>query len=176
MHRATSASKPRGVAPDGGFSLIELIVAIALMSIVMGLGILAMRSFLMSNRESGTAFDIRSALRNASERSVSEGRTYCVYFTATTWTTYRSDCTVATNRVGGSQQVDDPSITLGSFTFTPPGAAIPGQATACPTANSCAYFYPRGTALGGSLRVLRASSSKVYTINVEGLTSRVSMA
>jgi prepilin-type N-terminal cleavage/methylation domain-containing protein len=173
MHRATSASRPRAVAPDGGFSLIEMIVAIALMSIVMSLGILAMKSFLMSNRESGTAFDIRSALRNASELSVSEGRTYCVYFTATSWTTYRSDCTVAADRVGGSQQVSDPSITLSAFSFAPPGAAIPGQTTACATTNRCAYFYPRGTALGGGLQVVRAG--KTYTINGEGLTSRVSM-
>jgi prepilin-type N-terminal cleavage/methylation domain-containing protein len=168
------AAQAIGVAPDSGFTLIEMIVAIALMSIVMGLGILAMRSFLISNRESGTAFGIRSALRNASELSVSEGRTYCVSFTATTWTTYQSDCTVAADRVGGSQQVTDPSITLSSFSFAAPATAIPGQTTSCPTTNRCAYFYPRGTALGGGLQVVR--TGKTYTISVEGLTSRVSMA
>ena len=173
MRRAGIRTRATGIAPDGGFSLVEVIVAISLMSVVMSLGILAMRSFLMSNRESGTALDIRSALRNASELSVSEGRTYCVYFTATTWTTYTSNCTVAADKVGGSQQVNDTSITLSSFSFTPPATAIPGQTTACPTANRCAYFYPRGTALGGAVQVTRAS--KTYTINVEGLTSRVSM-
>jgi hypothetical protein len=81
---------------------------------------------------------------------------------------------VAADRVGGSQQVADPSITLSSFSFTPPAATIPGQATSCPTANGCAYFYPRGTALGGGLQVTR--TGKTYTISVEGLTSRVSMA
>lgn len=175
MEREASASKPIGVAPDGGFSLVEVIVAIALMSVVMGIGILSMRSFLISNRESGTALDIRSALRNASELSVADGRTYCVYFTATTWTTFKSDCTVAANQIGSPQKVTDPSITLGSFTFAPPGAAIPGQATACPTTNQCAYFYPRGTGLAGALQVTRTGSTKTYTINVEGLTSRVSM-
>lgn len=161
-------------APNSGFTLVEVVVALALASIVGSLGILSMRSFLISNREAGTAADIRSALRNASELSVSEGRTYCVYFTATTWTLYRSDCTVSANKASGSQQVDDTSITLKSFSFTPPAAAVFGQTTACPTANQCAYFYPRGTALGGSLQVTRPS--KTYTINVEGLTARVSLA
>jgi len=174
MRQHRSATEAIGVAPDSGFTLVEMIVAIALMGIVMSIGILAMRSFLISNRESGTAFGIRSALRNASELSVSQGRTYCVYFTATTWTTYRSDCTVAADRVGGAQQVSDPSITLSAFAFAAPATAIPGQTTSCPTTNGCAYFYPRGTALGGSLQVVRPG--KTYTINVEGLTSRVSMA
>jgi len=174
MQRDPSAARAIGVAPDSGFTLVEMIVAIALMGIVMSIGILAMRSFLISNRESGTAFDVRSALRNASELSVSQGRTYCVYFTATTWTTYQSDCTVAADRVGGSQQVSDPSITLSSFSFAAPATAIPGQRTSCPTTNQCAYFYPRCTALGGGLQVVRPG--KAYTISVEGLTSRVSMA
>lgn len=159
---------------DGGFTLIELIVTISLASILMTIGILAMRNFLMSNREASTARDVRSALRNASESSLSQGRTYCVYFTATTWTVYKSDCTVAANKVSGPNAVDDPSITLGSISFVAPGTPVPNQTTACPTASKCAYFYPRGTALAGSLRVVRGG--KTYTISVEGLTSRVSMA
>jgi hypothetical protein len=51
---------------------------------------------------------------------------------------------------------------------------VTGQSTACPGSNSCAYFYPRGTALAGNLNVSR--SGKTYSIHVERLTSRVSMA
>jgi prepilin-type N-terminal cleavage/methylation domain-containing protein len=158
---------------DSGFTLIELIVTITLASILMTIGMFAMRNFLISNREAGTANGIRSALRNASENSLSQGRTYCVYFTATTWTVYKSDCTVAGNKVSGPFQVDDPSITLTSVSFLAPSPAIPNQTTACPNANSCAYFYPRGTALPGSVQITRPG--KAYTIDVEGLTSRVSM-
>ena len=159
---------------DGGFTLLELIVTITIAGILMAIGMFAMRNFLMSNREANTARDVRSALRNASEASLSQGRTYCVYFTATTWTVYKSDCTVAANKVSGPNTVDDPSITLSSISFVAPGTPVPNQTTACPNASHCAYFYPRGTALPGSVQVSR--TGKTYTINVEGLTSRVSMA
>ena len=167
---------PRGnvcCPDDAGITLIELIVTMFLAAIVMSIGILAMRGYLLSNREAGTAQDIRSALRDASENSLSQGRTYCVYFTATTWAVYKSSCTVAANKTAGPFTVDDPSITLSTI-FTAPGTPVPNQTTACPVASRCAYFYPRGTALGGNVAVTRGS--KTYTISVEGLTSRVSMA
>ena len=149
-------------------------MTITLGSILMAIGIYAMHNFMISNREVGTANGIRSALRNASETSLSQGRTYCVYFTATTWSVYKSDCTVSANKVSGPFKVDDPSITLTSISFPAPGTPVTGQSTACPSAGQCAYFYPRGTALGGGLNVTR--SAKTYTIHVERLTSRVSMA
>lgn len=155
-------------------TLVETVVTLAVASILMSIGFFAVRGFLISNREQGTAQQIRSALRNAEEQALSQGRTYCVYFTATTWTTYKSDCTVAANKSGGSQQVADSSITLASISFPAPSPAILNQGTACPTAGKCAYFYPRGTALAGSLQVARPS--KTYTLTVEGLTGRVSLA
>ena len=158
---------------DAGVTLIELIVTLTLAAIVMAIGMLAMRNFLMSSREATTAKDIRSELRNASENSLSQGRTYCVYFTTTTWTVYKSSCAVAGNKTAGPYTVDDPSITLSTI-FTAPGTPVPNQTTACPVASRCAYFYPRGTALAGNVAVTRGT--KTYTINVEGLTSRVSMA
>jgi prepilin-type N-terminal cleavage/methylation domain-containing protein len=159
---------------DAGLTLIEVMVVLVLASILMTIGILAMKNYLMSHRQLGTADGIRSTLRAAGEQSLSEGRTYCVYFTASTWTVYRSDCTVAANKTGGPEKVQDPSITVSAVTFTPPASAVPGQSTACPVTGKCAYFYPRGTALKGSLQVVRGS--KTYTVSVEGLTSRVSLA
>src|SRR3954451_19255782 len=117
----------------------------------MTIGILAMKSYLISNRQSSTAQSIRSALRSAGERAISEGRTYCVYFTATTWTVYRSDCTVAANKTGGPETVFDPSITLSSIVFPVPATPLPGQSSACPASQRCAYFSPRGNALAGGV-------------------------
>jgi type II secretory pathway pseudopilin PulG len=154
--------------------MIELIVTLALASILMTIGILAMKSYLAANRQASTAQSIRSLLRSAGERSISEGRTYCVYFTASTWTLYRSDCTVASNKASGPDSVFDPSITLGAITFPAPSYSLPGQSTAFPVAQRCAYFYPRGYALAGSLQVVR--TGKTYTVSIEGLTGRVSVA
>jgi prepilin-type N-terminal cleavage/methylation domain-containing protein len=158
---------------DAGMTLIETVVTLAVASVLMTIGLFAVRNFLMANRELGTAQQIRSALRNAEEQALSQGRTYCVYFTASTWTTYKSDCTVAANRTNGPQQVADTSIQL-AVSFPAPSPAILGQGTACPAAGKCAYFYPRGTALAGSLQVTRLT--KTYTLTIEGLTGRVSVA
>src|SRR5947209_16631555 len=86
---------------DSGFSLIELLTAMVLAGVLMTIGMFALRGYLLSSRESGTATDIRSTLRQAGERSLSEGRTYCVAFTSTSWSLYKADCSVSTNRVGG---------------------------------------------------------------------------
>jgi prepilin-type N-terminal cleavage/methylation domain-containing protein len=171
---STALAFEQSATDEQGFTLLELMVTLAIAGILMGLGTWAMRSYLIANRESGTAQEVRSALRAGAEQSLSEGRTYCVYFTPTTWTTYRFNCTVSSNKVDGPHNVEDSSITLSAITFPPPVPLVVGQTTACPTANHCAYFYPRGTALAGSLNVTRPGKS--YAINVEGLTGRVSLA
>jgi prepilin-type N-terminal cleavage/methylation domain-containing protein len=159
---------------DAGFTLIEMLITLAIGSVLMAIATWGMRAYLISNREANTARDVRSALRNAGEQALSEGRTYCVYFTATTWTVYRSDCTVPANKTSGPFQVEDSSITLTSLSFPAPGSPVAGQNTACPQSGKCAYFYPRGTALAGTLRVTRPG--KTYTLTLEGLTARVSLA
>jgi prepilin-type N-terminal cleavage/methylation domain-containing protein len=158
---------------DSGFTLLELLTAMLLAGVLMTLGIFSMRGYLLASRESGTATDVRSVLRLAAERSLSEGRTYCVAFTSSTWTLYKSDCTVASNKAGGPWRVQDSQITISNVSFPAPTSPVPGQTSACSPVGSCAYFYPRGTALPGTLQIVRAS--KTYTISVEGLTARVSM-
>ena len=39
--------------------------------------------------------------------------------------------------------------------------------------SSSVYFYPKGSASGGNVVVVRSGSSKTYTVTVEGLTARV---
>jgi prepilin-type N-terminal cleavage/methylation domain-containing protein len=159
---------------DEGMTLIEMLTTLAIAGIVMATATWAIRDYITANAESGTAEQVQSALRNAQEQSLSEGRTYCVYFTATTWTVYKSDCTVAANKVSGPSRVADSAITLTSVAFPAPETPVTGLNTACPVTGQCAYFYPRGTALAGSLDVSRPG--KTYVVNVEGLTGRVSLA
>lgn len=161
---------------DDGFTLIEMAFTLALAGILMTLGLFTLRGYLLSARERGTATDVRSTLRMAGERALAEGRTYCVKFTASQWTLYKGDCSTGT-AVGGASSVQDSRITIGNVSFPAPATPVAGQSTSCPTTSGvlgCAFFYPRGTALAGSLTVSR--SSKTYTITVEGLTGRVSMA
>lgn len=162
---------------EQGFTMIELMVTISLAGILMVTATWTFLAYLNSSREQNTAVEIRAALRNTGERALSEGRTYCVYFDSgnRTYTTYRSDCTIAANAVAPAT-TDATNVGLASISFPPPTTAIPNQRTACLVTNACAYFYPRGTALAGSLSVTRTGSSRTYQISVEGLTSRVSLA
>jgi Tfp pilus assembly protein FimT len=149
--------------------MVELMVTLAIAGLLMAAATLGMRTYLKATRESGTATDIRSALRNASERSIADGVTYCVKFTSTTWTTYIHDCTVAADAVDGPTKVEESSVTLSaSFSVV----SEPGYVSACPAGAGCAYFYPRGIATGGTVTVSRPG--KTYTVKVEGLTGRVS--
>jgi len=161
---------------DEGFTLIELMVTIVLASILMATAVWSFNSYLRASQHSGSATEVRSVLRNASERALSEGRTYCVYFEPPTrsYTVYRSRCDVATNSITRFETAG-PAIVLANVAFPPPSPAIPNQVTACPAAGACAYFYPRGTAVAGTLEIRRTGSLKVYTISVEGLTSRVTL-
>lgn len=153
---------------ESGFTLLEMLVAMLLAGILMGASVWGMHSYLLASRESGTASDVQSTLRNAGERALSEGRTYCVYFTPSAWSMYKTSCAVAANKVSGPIAVRDASITL-------PAASTSFPTTApCPTQGKCAYFYPRGTALKGSVLVQRPG--KAYLICVESLTARVSTA
>jgi Tfp pilus assembly protein FimT len=158
---------------DSGFTLIETIWVMGSAGVLMAIAVWGMRTYLSASREHDTAQRIQSALRNADDRSLSEGRTYCVLFTATTWTTYVHDCTVAANEVDGTHQTGESGITV-TPSFVVPSGMDPTETTSCPTSDYCAYFYPRGNALAGTVRVARDNSTKAYTVTVVGLTGRVS--
>lgn len=166
---------------DEGFTLIELMVAMALFGIVALTSVWALRSYAGAQDTKGTANGVIAAMRNAAERAQSEGRTYCVSFdTSTTWSVWRYSCdsawtsgTMTPSRVISGQKVQGAATTLGSISFTTP--TIAGLANGCPAGvGHCAYFYPRGISSTGQLNVLRNGSVK-YTAKVEGLTSRVYM-
>lgn len=164
-------------AGDDGATLIELIVTIVLGSILMATAAWTFVGYQRAHEERSTTTRLVSTLRNAAERSLSEGRTYCVYINTSTRTfdTYRQDCTDSSKRVTRAK-ADSSRVGLTSVSFPAPATAIANQATTCSTAGACVYFYPRGNAMAGSARVTRTGSSKVYTVTVEGLTSRVSQS
>lgn len=165
--------------PDGGFTLVELLVAMIVFGVVASISVWGLRSFQRAQDESGTAHDVVAALRNVAERAQSEGRTYCVSFdTGTQWSVWRYSCEsgwtnagdTATRVLSGQHVQGDSAITV-----SVPFAASTHGDTCTAGAGRCAYFYPRGTASAGTLVVNRGSSGKTYTIKVEGLTGRVDM-
>lgn len=154
---------------DDGFTLIELTVVTALMSV---LGAITMTAFVNYQRAAdveGTAGDVVSTLRTTAQRSVTEGRTYCVSFgtAPSTYTVYRSSCQVSSPVALPTKKARGPAVFSGP-SFTPANAST----DLCSTGAGCAYFYPRGTGSPGSVLVQRPDGTTI-TVSIEGLTSRV---
>ena len=142
-------------------------------SIMMSLGIFSFTSWQNTSEQSGTAQSLVSALRNAAERSVSEGRTYCVDFPGTTaqsYVVYQHSCGTGTLAPGGAK-TESTKVALTTSATAPPAALN----LTCPTSHACIYFFPRGTATAATVNVTSTARSKVYVIHVEGLTARVWM-
>lgn len=154
---------------QAGFTLLELVTVMAISSVLLGLGAFGFTSWRLTAQQQGSASELTSTLRNASVRAVSEGRTYCVAIsTGTTYTLWRYTCGTGT-QVAGPFRVQSNKVLLTT------AATLPSPAPACPAAQSCLYFYPRGTAIPATITVSSTARSKVYLVNVEGLTSRVYM-
>jgi prepilin-type N-terminal cleavage/methylation domain-containing protein len=163
-------SRLRGRATDVGFTLIELVMVVALMALAGTLALVALVNYSAAQDHQGTADELVSDLRNAGQRAVTEGRTYCVFLddTADTWTLYRTSCSAGT-------LVQGPTPTRGDITVG--GLSIATTAN-CQTAGACIYFNPRGTATGGPTGLpskvdVQRDGETAINVTVEGLTGRV---
>lgn len=163
---------------DGGFTLMEMLTALLIFSILSVIAVWGLRAYQRVQEERGTATVLLSALRNAAEQAQSEGRTYCVSLdSSTSWSVWRYSCQSgftanpggASVRVLTNQRVQGSDVTLASISF----AAGSANVGTCPAGSGkCVYFYPRGTASAGSLQVVRPGG-RTITINVDGMTGRV---
>lgn len=150
---------------DAGYTLIELMVTMAIAATLMSIGIFSFARWQNVSHQKGSAEAVVSALRNTAERSVSEGRTYCVDFSAAStqaYVVYRAACGTGTVAGGGSKTLSTKVLLQTSVTSTP-----------CPASHKCIYFFPRGTASAATVVVSSTARSQLYTVHVEGLTARV---
>lgn len=149
-----------------GFTLIELMVTMVIGSILLALGSVAVFSLRNTSEQSGAATQMLSQFRKVAELAQSEGRTYCMDLSGTrNYRAWRYACS-------GSTAVNyEPARTTPSSRVT--FASTGGSTTNCPSGDRCVYFYPRGTATAATITITSSARSKVYTLHVEGLTSRV---
>jgi prepilin-type N-terminal cleavage/methylation domain-containing protein len=150
---------------DDGFTLVELLVVVALLGVMMAIALGAWGRWAEASAHSGTAREVQSLMRSAQQRSVTEGRAMCVAFdvAANEYAVYRGACEDSVRQlVRGPMEPSSPKVYVDAPSFT--GAVTSG-----------ATFYARGTATPGSVKVMRTGSTKVYTITVERLTGRVSL-
>lgn len=163
-----SAEESRSASRDVGFTLVELLITMVIGSVLATIGGSSLFNWQKTAEHQGSAQEVVSQLRKAAERSVSEGRTYCVDFAPTrSFTFWRYACGGTGTNVEGLRKTQSSRVTL------EPTVSLPSPAPACPTGDKCVYFYPRGTATPATILVKSSARSKVYTIHVEGLTARV---
>ena len=153
---------------DSGFTMIELLVTIALLGLMMAIAVSGWTSWAKASRQSGTARELLSVMRQAQVRAVTEGRPICVSFRVAQndYTLYRGTCDDAAKvTIIGPVPSDSANVQLAAPSFTGPSGTSTGVT-----------FSARGTAWPGSVQVTRSGSSKTYTLTVEGLTGRVSLS
>jgi prepilin-type N-terminal cleavage/methylation domain-containing protein len=185
----TVSRTPNARQPDAGFTLIEMMVTIMIAGILMATATMALNAYTKAQSEKGTANRVVSSLRDAAGRAQAEGRTYCVSFdSATSWSLWRYSCdpswtgtsiagaTLTATKVDSTSRQGQASIDMTTVAFPPPTipplGGLPYSCGAAGTGN-CVYFYPRGIATAGQLKVIRPGTTKTYIVNVGGLTSRV---
>ena len=155
--------------PDSGFTLVEVLAAMVLFGILSTIAVTGYRQYQRSHEEQGSADALTAVLRNAQERSTAESRTYCIRIGADSrsWTIWRASCGTGTQVGAGTTDSAQVTMPAASRSFVDRSGA---------TSSTDIYFYRSGMASAGSLQVIRAGSSKIYTLRVEGLTGRVTSA
>jgi prepilin-type N-terminal cleavage/methylation domain-containing protein len=156
---------------DRGFSLIELLVAISLVSIMSTLSLLSYRGYNRSQDHRGSAREVVAILRNTQVRAVTEATRYRCAFTTTDLTVFRYPTPPATPTLArtyslGGRFGNNLRFAVGApngFTHTEPGF----------DSSNC-FFYARGTASAGTVEVERIDNGARHKIKLEQLTARVS--
>ncbi len=154
---------------DEGYTLVEVLVVVALLGVMMAIAVSGWSSWARASQQAGTASSIRTTLRAAQQRAVTEGRSACVLFdtAADTYTVYRGACDdPARVKVLGPVGTESPDVEISSPSFTSSAGVVSQGVT----------FRARGTAWAGRVLITRRGSSKTYTITVERLTGRVTVA
>ena len=161
-------SAPRPGGKERGFTLIELTVGMVIFSIMAALGTSGWLRYQRNVEHRGTAQEVASALRNAQQASLAEATTYCVQLDPVNgaYRLYKFSCGLGGIAVQSVKRTQSSRVGLASPAFLQPDGST----------SSNVMFFPRGAATKGSVNVTRQGSTKSYTISVEGLTGRVSLA
>jgi prepilin-type N-terminal cleavage/methylation domain-containing protein len=151
-------------AEESGFTLIEVLVAVTLFGVLVVLAVGPYASYRAGQQHIGTTRELVAFLRRAQVRAVSEETTYRVDFATNGRSAQVFRFNGATYDAAQTLETPSSKITYTGGSFAQPGG---GNGTSV-------WFYARGSGSKGSVTVARQGSSKTYTIDVEGLTARVS--
>ena len=172
-----------------GFTLIEVLVAAALVVVMIGLSTTALRRYWQLQQLNSARDSMLSTLHNTQQRSVSESHplVYGVRFTpASSSTSTSSMYAVVKYDPGSLSSTSDDTCTLvdttqsvGSGVFVRDAsfsaASTPVVVSNCPSTGGTdkyVFFYARGTATDGTLTLKSGPLGQTRQIDVTGLTGR----
>ena len=167
---------------EEGFTLIEVLTAIVIAAILMTLVATALRGYWLTRSLHDGAEEIVTGLRHLQERSVSDSHplVYGAWFKvgSSDWGSVRFD------PKDPSVSTDDQCVSVGAHTL-PGGVEVESVsfsdvspqtstcAAAVPAGSEVAFFFARGTATGGTIRLLQPAKSTTEDLTVSSLTGRV---
>jgi prepilin-type N-terminal cleavage/methylation domain-containing protein len=172
----------RLVGGEAGFSLIELLATMVLLSILLTLSVFALKSYWQRRALDGSTKQATAQLRQLQQRAVAESHplVYGAGFSegSSSYTLLRYDPQATSTKCTKMNTVDlEQGVKIGAGTsFATSPYISPSE---CPSSagNHLVFFFARGTATGGTLKLthegLVGSSSDTTTIKVTNLTGRV---
>jgi prepilin-type N-terminal cleavage/methylation domain-containing protein len=174
------------VRAERGFTILELVTAIALLSLILSTGAVAFRHYWLVHSLETSQGDVATQLRQIQARAGSESHPY-IYgarFTpnSSTWSLVKYDQGADRTSTSddscsgqGSPRTLSAAVTLGapSSSFTSPSGVDLAKCGGAHGSDLFVMFYARGTATGGTLTLRSPNLGKTRTITVSALTSRV---
>ncbi len=144
-------AKPSWAKPASGFSALELLIVVAIVIIVAGIGIPKLMSMVQNLRTAGDARDLNGTILMAKMRAASnyaQARVHADLNTQTFWVEVETSGATSWTTEGGTQLLST-GVTFGFGSLsTPPSNTQPtlAQAPACPgiSNTACIVFNSRG--------------------------------
>lgn len=172
---------------EDGFTLIELLTVMALTAVLLTLSAIAVRHFMFVQALSTSTDSVTTQMRQAQQQAESESHplVYGVWFVnvgdSARWGTLQYDPAKASPCTEIGKRRFERGVAVESASFTVDPVRTPVCKTALGSAGiadagsaQIAFFYARGTATPGSLTLEQTVLDRSTTLDVTGITGRVS--
>jgi prepilin-type N-terminal cleavage/methylation domain-containing protein len=161
-----------------GFTLIEVLVAMALLGVLLALSAGPLRRYWINQSLEGGRSEVVSTLRQLQQQAVSESNplVFGAGFDVGTgqWATlkYTPGAPATCTKIESHDKIFNTSVYVVSANFAPP---LGVDLSKCPagTGDEYVFFHARGTATSGNMVLGHTELTRTRTIRVSELTSRI---